>query len=97
MIDTSKIHLGFLKISGANRKLLPSHISLFTAMVICCQMQGSIQPFRVCRNELMKLSAIRSYNTYHNCIKELVRQGYIDYLPSYSTIIASRVSFKLGP
>jgi len=97
MIDTSKIHLRFLKLSRTNRKILPSHVSLFTAMVICCQMQGSQHPFRVCRRELMQLSAIRSYNTYHNCIKELVGNGYIDYLPSYSTIVASRISFRLGP
>lgn len=94
MIDTSKIHLDFIKQSEAKRSILPSHISLFTAMVICCQKQGQKSPFRITRRELMSLSAIRSFNTYHKCLRELVNQGWIDYNPSYNTITASQISFN---
>ena len=97
MIDTSKIQRDFLKLSGARKNILPSHISLFTALVICCQMQGQKVSFRVTRKELMGLSAIRSFNTYHKCIKELVLQGWINYRPSYNTVIASQVSFNPAP
>lgn len=97
MIDTSKIQRDFLKLAGTKRNILPSHISLFTALVICCQMQGHKVSFRVTRRELMRLSAIRSFNTYHKCLKQLVEQGWIDYRPSYNTAIASQVSFNPAP
>jgi hypothetical protein len=97
MIDTSKIQREFLKLSGTRRNILPSHISLFTALIICCQMQGQKVPFRVTRKDLMRLSAIRSFNTYHKCLRQLVEQGWIDYRPSYNTVIASQVSFNPAP
>ena len=97
MIDTAKIQRDFLKLSGTKENILPSHISLFTALVSCCQIQGQKIPFRVTRKELMMLSAIRSYNTYHKCIRELVDHGWIDYKLSYNTVIASQVSFNPYP
>jgi hypothetical protein len=97
MIDTSKIQRDFLKLSGTRRNILPSHISLFTALIICCQMQGQKVSFRVTRKDLMRLSAIRSFNTYHKCLRQLVEQGWIDYRPSYNTVIASQVSFNPAP
>ncbi len=60
-------------------------------------MQDQKVPFRVTRKDLMRLSAIRSFNTYHKCLRQLVEQGWIDYRPSYNTVIASQVSFNPSP
>lgn len=40
----------------------------------------------------MKHSAIRSFATYHKCIKELVLHGYIDYQPSFHPQLASQIT-----
>lgn len=64
-------------------RMLATHVSLFTALFVCWQRNEFSSPFAVNRRELMKLSKIASIATYHKCIKELDRFGYIRYQPSY--------------
>ena len=40
---------------------------------------------------MMKTSRIASKATYHKCIKELQKMGFIDYLPSYNPYTGSEV------
>jgi len=63
--------------------LLATHISLFTAMFVCWQLNDYAIPFRVNRRQLMAFGKIASIATYHKCIKELDKYGYIKYQPSY--------------
>ena len=93
MMDTGKHINHFLKSITGNRSILTSHITLYTAMIHCCQQQGFKSPFRVTRKELMAASAIRSFATYHKCLKELISWGYISYEPSYDTYKASQINF----
>ena len=67
-----------------DKRLLATHISLYTALFVCWQRQSFTQPFTVCRRELMGFSKIASVATYHKCIKELDEYGYIRYQPSFS-------------
>lgn len=96
MIDTDLVQRDFLKRCGNSDKILPTHTSLFAAMVLCCRLQGAQNSFRVTRRELMQLSAIRSFFTYHKCMRELVEKGFISYRPSYDPITASEVTFLFG-
>ncbi|MDO3643733.1 hypothetical protein [Mucilaginibacter sp. L3T2-6] len=64
-------------------RMLATHVSLFTALFICWHRSEFNSPFAVNRRELMNLSKIASIATYHKCIKELDRFGYIRYQPSY--------------
>jgi len=95
MIDVSIIQNDFLRRSKYYREIRPSHISLFGALVILSHQQGMSVTFRITRREVMMLSAIRSFNTYHKCIQKLVELGFIIYMPSYDPISASKISFSL--
>ena len=96
MIDTDLVQRDFLTKCSNSDTILPTHTSLFAAMVFCCRLQGGLQSFRVTRRELMQLSAIRSFFTYHKCMRELVKRGFITYRPSYDPVTASEVTFLFG-
>jgi hypothetical protein len=48
-------------------------------------------PVVIKRKQVMEASKISGLATYHRCIKELHEYGYIDYLPSYNSVIGSQV------
>jgi hypothetical protein len=81
----------WLRRMAKDQRLLATHISLYTALFICWQRQGFVQPFAVCRRELMGFSKIASIATYHKCMKELDEFGYIRYQPSYHPKLGSQV------
>jgi len=41
-------------------------------------------PIGISRDELMRISKIASYATYHKCIKELDERNFVKYMPSYN-------------
>jgi len=48
-------------------------------------------PICISRKKVMELSHINNFVTYHKCIKELQKFGYIQYFPSYHPAIGSKV------
>lgn len=82
---------GFLGKAAHDSRLMPTHISLYIAMLFLWQQSRFTIPFRVTRRELMGFSKIASTSTYHKCLKELIACGYIRYEPSYHPRQASRV------
>ena len=74
-----------------SNEIRSSHISLLYAILLCQQNQDGKNPFRVTRNELMKLSRIRSFATYHKCLNDLKAAGNICYRPSFDKYKASRI------
>lgn len=80
------------------KKVEKSHLSLFLAIYCCWQNLEFKHPINISRRKLMKLSKIRSYATYHKCIRELVELKLIRYEPSYnptgSLIYWTETSFK---
>lgn len=93
MIGTGKSINQFLQHIAGNRKILTSHVGLYTAMVHSHEQQGFKNPFRITRRELMQTSAIRSFATYHKCLQQLIDWGYILYKPSYDPYKASQITF----
>jgi hypothetical protein len=81
----------FIKMATLHRHLLPSHISLYSALLLTYQKSGFANPFRITRRELMKLSSIRSYTTYHKRLEELIDLGCLIYSPSFDPILASQI------
>lgn len=75
----------FFRKAVDDRRIIISHISLFAAICQCWKNCGCIHPVPVKRRELMRLSKISSFATYHKCIKELHEIGYIRYEPFYRT------------
>lgn len=92
MTDMAKQLTSFLQLAGRNRRFRQSHLSLYSAILMCYIRSSCQNPFRVSRQELMEHSAIRSFATYHKCIKDLASAGCIKYEPSYHPKLASRVT-----
>ena len=92
MIDVGKQLTTFLQQVSKNKRIQQSHLSLYSAMMMCCTKSHCHNPFRVTRRELMKHSAIHSFSTYHKCMSELVDYGYIDYQPSYHPQLGSQIT-----
>lgn len=65
-------------------RLYPSHISLYVSLFQFWSMNRFQNPFRICREEVMNLSKIKSLATYHKCIRELHYAGFIIYSPNYN-------------
>jgi hypothetical protein len=63
-------------------------VSLF----LCWNYNRFINPFPINRETLLRLSKIGSKNTYHKCLKELHKAGYIFYHPAPSRFEAVKIS-----
>lgn len=79
-----------------DHRIGPTHISLYMAIFQLYNMNGFINPVRINRASLMKLSKISGLATYHKCIKELVEFRYIDYQPSYKSKVESKAWILTG-
>ena len=84
--------LALLNVIQKHKGLSPFHISLYTAILSLWQEQQYSTPFRVTGSRLMATSGIRSPATYHKCLKELIKEEYTIYEPSFDKHIASRVT-----
>ncbi|PZR01315.1 MAG: hypothetical protein DI539_28590 [Flavobacterium psychrophilum] len=71
--------------------MLPSHISMYVSLLQLWSTNQFLKSFRIHRDEVMKLSRIRSLATYHRCIRQLDTAGLIDYAPSYDPYKGSLV------
>lgn len=74
-----------------DHRMVPSHISLYVSLFQLWSRNQYQTPFRVSRKEVMKLGKIKSFATYHKCIKELHHAGFIIYSPSYHPYEGSSV------
>lgn len=82
----------FERLADDNR-LLPSHIGLIMALFYHQEKDHPWGFFHASRSRLMRYSRIRSVATYHKCLSELVSYGYLEYIPSWHPIKASRFRF----
>lgn len=67
------------------------HISIYLAFVHLWIHNGSNNPIRVSRKIIMQLARIKGIATYHKCIKELQKFGYIEYYPTYDYYKGTKV------
>lgn len=82
----------FEEITGDDR-LLPSHIGLVMALFYYHDPSSPLNFFHASRSKLMRFSRIKSVTTYHKCLSELVACGYLEYIPSWHPVNASRFRF----
>jgi hypothetical protein len=73
-------------------------VSYDTAMALYYQWQanGFRNPFNISRRNLMELSKINSFATYHKYISELVNFECINYTPSYHPGLGTLVKIIRG-
>lgn len=75
----------FLNKAKKDVRLLPSHISIYVAVVSLWSNSNIKNVFRIIRKDIMVLSHINSIATYHKCIRQLEDFGYIKYRSSYNS------------
>jgi hypothetical protein len=75
---------GFFNRIAFEKSLNPTHISLYITIFQFWNVNRFKNPITVTRYEMMKGSKISSNVTYHKCIKELQRLGYLEYIPSFN-------------
>lgn len=83
---------GFYDKIQQDERLNPTHISLYIALFQFWNLNHFQNPISISRNEMMKLSKISAFGTYHKCIKELQIFGYIEYIPSFNPYKGSLVN-----
>ena len=93
MNESKNIVIFFERVVKDDR-LYPSHISIYFALFQLWSSYHFQNSFRICREEVMKLSKIKSIATYHKCIRDLCDAGFIIYLPSYDPYKGSLIEIK---
>lgn len=83
---------GFFEKIQEDNRLNPTHISLYLALFQFWNLNHFQNPISISRQEMMKLSKISSFGTYHKCIKDLQEFGYIQYIPSFNPYKGSMVN-----
>ncbi|MGG7034972.1 MAG: transcriptional regulator [Flavobacterium sp.] len=75
---------GFFNRIALEDSINPTHISLYIAIFQRWNLSRFQNPVLISREEVMKISKIASLGTYHKCIRDLERLGYLEYSPSYN-------------
>ncbi|MCY0977155.1 hypothetical protein PGH12_01440 [Chryseobacterium wangxinyae] len=72
-----------------DRRMTAAHISIYIALFQIWRRSNYQISVRISRKEVMKLGKIKSFATYHKCIKELDDAGFINYSPNYNSFVGS--------
>lgn len=91
VMDFNGLLVDFLNIAVADPRISPVHISLYVAILYHYKTQDYKLPITIYSRDLMGLAKISAGNTYHKCVQELHRYGYIQYLPSYNPLLGSLI------
>ncbi|WP_312089213.1 transcriptional regulator [Chryseobacterium sp.] len=83
---------GFYDKIQQDERLNPTHISLYLALFQFWNLNHFQNPISISRNEMMRLSKISAFGTYHKCIKDLQTFGYLEYIPSFNPYKGSLVN-----
>lgn len=83
---------GFFSQILYNNRLSPTHISMYMSLFQLWTINRFENQFRIVREEVMKVSKIKSVATYHKCLTDLHNLGYIIYEPSFNPYKGSLVS-----
>lgn len=81
----------FLQTSFGDDRLTAIHIALYYTLFAVWNKTNWKETFDIHRDEIMSFAKIGNRNTYLNALKSLHEFGYIEYYPSKSQFIASRV------
>ena len=79
-----------------DKRVLPSHISLYLALLWNWKQHDYAVPFPVYRKNMMRFAHFKSIGTYNKCIRELSTFGYIGYRTSYNNPQGSLVYLNNG-
>jgi hypothetical protein len=95
-METTEQLSNFISRVASDRRLRPTHISLYVALCHTWIINRFQKCYHVSRRQLMLLSGIQSKTTYHKTIAELIDMDYLQYRPSYHPRQGSKVSLVGG-
>ena len=78
-----------------DRRIRTVHVSIYMGFLIRWSLRDFQNPISITRREMMQITKIGGYATYHNCIKDLQAYGYIQYFPSYHPALGSLVYLNI--
>ena len=81
----------FFNKSLHDKRLFPTHISLYVTLFQHWNLNKFNNPLGVVREEIMQQSKIGSKATYHKCMRDLQQFQYLTYQPSFSPYQSSTV------
>lgn len=70
------------------------HISIYLTFIHLWIHNKSINPIRISRKNIMQLARIKGIATYHKCINDLQKFGYIEYHPTYDYYAGTKVYLR---
>tara|TARA_R110002073_G_scaffold327921_3_gene508850 strand:+ start:8263 stop:8910 length:648 start_codon:yes stop_codon:yes gene_type:complete len=79
----------------ADKKLNPTHISLYMALFQFWNINRFPKEFYIDRQEIMQLSKIGSKATYHRCLKQMNTWKYLKYMPSHNPYKGSKIKMLI--
>ena len=82
---------GFFEKVAKDKALNPTHVSLYVSLFQFWNRSRFANPISITREEIMRISKISSFTTYHRCLKALHDYGYIKYEPSFNPYKGSHV------
>ena len=74
-----------------DKRMQPSHVSLYLSLFQLWSMSTFQNPFKICRKDVMNMSKIKSFATYHKCMSEIHNAEFINYSPSYDSYAGSLI------
>lgn len=81
----------FLEKVATEKKVIPSHMAVYLTLFQLWSDNDYKNPISINRLEIMKQSKIKSYATYHKCLKNLNDLQFIQYNPSFHPFKGSEV------
>ncbi|MFL9835558.1 hypothetical protein [Chryseobacterium terrae] len=90
-MEKSNNIIGYFAYFVQDSRMCPTHISLYVALFQLWEKSRFKTPFSISRKDAMELSRIKSFATYHKCIKEIHNAGFIVYSPNYNSYKGSLI------
>lgn len=81
----------FLKAIACDPRIGVTHIGIYAALIHYWHINKKNTPIVAYSHQIMKIAKISGYTTYHKCVKDLHRYGYIKYEPSFKRTEGSRI------
>jgi hypothetical protein len=79
-----------------DNRIAATHISVYMALFYFYHLNLLHNPIFITRESVMRAAKINGVATYHKCIKDLAKFGYIKYEPSFHPGKHSQVILLFG-
>ncbi|THF52963.1 hypothetical protein E6C50_01785 [Flavobacterium supellecticarium] len=94
-MENNKLLSDFFAAISKDARISSTHIGVFAALLEYRNRCGLLNPIRVYSYEIMELAKISASTTYHRCVRDLHKFGYIDYVASFNSAVGSQIYFQV--